>query len=161
MIVTTRSHLLTIATCALLALPACRSPQRITARCPGATTCLPPLEAPDPVGTVVGESVSEDFVLRVYDVRDILDLMPVIQLVGPGETRTVPPQDALIQGLLEELDARERAVSELHGTDSGAVVVRAAPPLQEKIAAALHRSRTELVRREVGDAFPVVPPPAR
>lgn len=150
-----------------LAMPGvvgCRSPERVAAPCPGPRTCLPPLEAPTPVGTREAEAMSRSFVLRVHDVRDILDLMPVVQLVGPDAIQTVPPEDALVEGLLRELDAPERVSTEIEATDSGAVLVRGPEPVQAKIAAALDRIRTELVRREVsgsGSPFdPGAPPDA-
>ena len=99
---------------------------------------------------------TSDFVLRVHDVRDILDLMPVIQLVGPNEIRTVPPEDALTEALVQELDREERPVTELHATDSGAVMVKGPPAVQAKIAAAIHRIRTTMVRERA--AGPLSPP---
>lgn len=153
MVVTLRALLLATLCCASLALPACHT-RRIQAPRPGVSTCLPPLEAPAHVGTEVGELATKDFILRVYDVRDILDLMPVVQLVGPRGTRTVPPEDALVEDLLNGLDAHERTITTLRATDSGAVIVKAPRPVQEKVADAIHTYRTELVRREVGDSFP-------
>ena len=126
---------------------------------PRASTCLPLLEAPAPVGTEVGEVATEDFILRVHDVRDILDLMPVIQLVGPEGTRTDPPENALIVGLLDKLDAHERTITTLRATDSGAVIVKATQPIQEKVAAAIHEYRTELVRQQIGGHSPWPPQP--
>lgn len=157
MAASTRVLLLSGVALAMLASVACSRTRRVSAPLPGAQPCLPPLEAPVPVGTPIAETVSHDFVLRVHDVRDILDLMPVIQLVGPGETTTVHPEDALISALLEELDGRERVITQMRGTDSGAVIVKAPVEVQEKVAAAIHRYRTELVRGRAADAFPGAP----
>jgi len=146
--VTSRILLAVTLACVWGALPACRGTRRVTAPCPGAsTTCLPPMEAPTPVGTAVGEVATKDFVLRVHDVRDILDLMPVIQLVGPDSITTVPPENALIEALVRDLDATERPITELRGTDSGAVIVKGPPAVQEKVARSIHDYRTELVQQ--------------
>ncbi len=153
---------------AVLVLAACRTTRRTTVAGRPGPVCLPPLETPASVGTEVGEIASKDFVLRVHDVRDILDLMPVVQLVGPGGTRTVPPEDSLIAGLLQELDAQERSITNLRATGTGAVIVKAPPPIQERVAEALHRYRLDLVRRhaEVGSPpasgpFQAPPKPTR
>lgn len=141
----------------LLVLVGCTPARRIEAPRPAARTCLPPLEGQAPVGTEVAESMSACFVLRVHDVRDLFDLLPVIQLVGPNGIRTVPPEDALVESLLQELDASARAVTTIHATDSGALVVKGPVRVQEEVAGALHRLRVELVRREAFGA-PGSPP---
>lgn len=141
----------------LLALGACGRARRLAAPLPGSATCLPRLEAPEPVGTTTAEAVSHDFVLRVHDVRDILDLMPVVQLVEPGKTTTVPPEDRLVSALLDELEPVDRVAIELSATDSGAVIVKASVTVQEQIAEALHRYRTDLVRGRTADVLPGLP----
>lgn len=118
--------------------------------------CFPGADAPPPVGSEAADRVG-GLLLRAYDVRDLLDAMPVFQVTGPGGPRVLPAQEALTRQVLERLEPLQRAQAEVYGTATGSLVVKAPPTVQAGVAAALSD-----LRDEVRAGLVAVPPaPAR
>lgn len=153
--------LVLLATLVAGGLPACSRAHTRACPPPPCTTpaspCYPGDDVPPPVGTEAADRVAA-LVVRAYDVRDILDAMPVIELVGPEGSRVVPNQEAWTQGVLAELDGAERAAAEIHATETGSLVVKAPPRVQARVESLLAGYRDELRSRQA-EGPPFGPPP--